>query len=335
MSEQTTTAAPPPTDQRNSGSVANNIVKGIQEKSNGKAPAAATPTSGQPPANTTADPNAGKEKYVVNGKEVWLTPDQRTAYIQKGIAFEPKVDQLLHLQRETQAFLNDLKNDPAKILFDKRLGHTPESVFENIMKSAKISDAIKDKVGQWYYENAVEPLKLTPEQLKAREDAKYRIEREQQDASAKDQAIKQENQRKVEMAMNQIKANISEAMKESGLPSNDSPLGVEMARMVADVMRLANFQRQSITPKQAIELVKTRIKYVQSAWYDHLDEETLVKELGEKNAEKVKKYFLKLVKEAEKKPVTPGTPRSQERGGRKVIGLDDFHDYLDELKKKG
>jgi hypothetical protein len=325
--------APAPT-QVDPKTVANNISKGIQDKANGKAPSSQPQENGQTPV-PAIDPNAGKEKYVVDGKEIWLTPEQARAYVQKGISFEPKVDQLHYLQKETNQFLQTLATDPLKILTDKRIGMTPEAVMEKIFSSGQISDEMKEKVGKWYYDNVVEPLKMTPEQLKAREDAKYRSERERQDAAAKDMAIKQDNQRRVELALNQIKAQIGEAMKESGLPSNDTPLGAEMARMVADVMRLAQFQRQSITPKQAIELVKTRIKSVQASYYDHLDEEALVKELGEKNAEKVKKYFLKLVKEAEKKPIVPlGKPVAR-NGERKTITPDDMADYLAELKRKG
>lgn len=322
-------AAPAPATQADPKSTANNIANAIQNKANGKAPATPPQADAKTPP---ADPNAGKEKYVVEGKEVWLTPEQARAYVQKGLAFEPKVTQLGHLQHEVGAFLEKLKTDPLSVLTDKRIGLTPEIVLQKVLQSNRISDELKEMTGKWYWENVVEPTKLTPEQKKAREDAKWREEREKQDLTAKEEAVRRENQLRVQQAMNTIKANIAEAMKESGLPNNDTPLGVMMARRVADKMRLAYLQRQAITPKQAIEHVKLELKQLQSAWYDHLDEENLVKELGEKNAEKVKKYFLKLVKESEKQATVTKAP-STRNGERKVMSPDEFHDYLDGLKK--
>lgn len=325
-----TATAPTPT-QAEPKQTAANIAKAVTEKANGKAQSIDPKSTEQAPV----DPNAGKEKYVVNGKEIWLSPEQARAYVQKGIAFEPRVSELMRLQTETGEFLKTLANDPMKILTDKRIGLTPEAVMEKIFASNQISDQMKELTGRWYYENVVARAKMTPEQLKAFEDAQWRAERERADAAARDQMQKQQEQQKLEVALNQIKAQIAEAMKESGLPSNDTPLGAEMARMVADVMRVAHHQRQALTPKQAIEFVKQRIKAVQTAYYDSLEDEALVKEIGEKNAEKVKKYFLKLAKEAGKE-IPSGQKTAQPRKNeRKVMGLDQFHDYLDELKKKG
>ena len=342
---ETQTAAPTQADPK---TTAGNIVQGIKDRaagrssqSNGKQlrsndpPATEKPSEGA--TQTPVDPNAGKEKYVVNGQERWLTPEQARAYVQKGIAFEPRVDELARLRTETNQFLQTLASDPIKILTDKRIGLTPDSVMEKIFASGQISDQLKETVGKWYYENVIAPMKMTPEQLKASEDAKWRREHETKEKTREEQIIAQQNQQKFEMALSQLKANISEAMKDSGLPSNDTPLGAEMARMVADAMRVAHFQRQAITPKQAIEFVKQRIKAVQVAYYDTLEGEALVNEIGEANAEKVKKYFLKLVKDAQKEPPKgSGDDKPAHRPGeRKVMTEDDFKAYLDERKKNG
>lgn len=307
-----------------------NIVDGIQNKANGKAPEEA-PKDGKAP-EIPVDPNAGKKKYTVNDKEIWLTPEQADAYVQKGIAFEPKVSQLAHLQNEMGAFFKELVDNPMKILTDKRLGLTPEIVLEKILKNGDWSDKQKDIIGNLYYDNVVEPLKLTPEQLKAREDAKWRDKREREDAMAKDEAIKQENLRRVEAAMAQLKAQVGEAMKESGLPVDGSDISVFFARRAADKMRLARFSGQAITPKDAVAMVKADFKKIQTAWYDILEDDKLVEELGEKNAEKVKKYFLKIVKDVEKKIPVNKNP-STRKGERKTMNMDEFHDQLDELKR--
>lgn len=339
MSEQV--ATPAASVPRDSHTTATNIVNGISNRVNGRAPAAPPVNNGQPPVDPSAskpvDPNAGKEKYVVEGKEVWLSPDQARAYVQKGIAFEPKMDQLARLQQEQAVLMRTLINDPGKVLTNiaKQNNLPMKDLVQKVLKG-NASDDVKEAVGQWYYETAVEPLKLSPEELKAREDARWRQERENQDKTSAQQAIIRENQERASRAYNEIKANISEAMKESGLPSNDTPLGAEMARLVADTMRVAHFQRQSITPKQAIEHVKKRIKAVNVAYFDTLEGEALVKELGESNAEKVKQYFLRLASGMGGAiPTVPKGKPAVRSGERKTLNMDDFHDQLDALKKQG
>lgn len=332
--------APAATDQRNSSAVANNIVKGISDRANGKSPAAQPPINGQqPPANPApVDPNAGKEKYVVEGREVWLSPEQARTYVQKGLAFEPKMDQFARLQQEQAVFVRSLMNDPGKVLSNLAAQNKipVEQLVQKVL-AGNGSPEVKEAVGKWFYEEAVEPLKMTPEQLKAREDAKWRAEHEQKEKSRQDQLIIQENQAKAARAMAELKGFIGEAMKESGLPDNNSPLGAEMARMVADVMRVARFQQKSVTPKQAIEYVKQRVKAVNAAYYEHLNEEDLVKEIGDKNAEKIQKYFLKKAQGAGgQPPLIPKGPRPAARNGeRKTINMDEFHDQLAEIKRQG
>jgi hypothetical protein len=335
MSDQVQTAPIPQTNQRDSKAVASNIVKGITDKANGKGVSSQPPVTEQTKTENQPDPNAGKEKYTVEGKEVWLTPQERTMWIQKGMAFEPRMDQLARLQQEAVQLQRALLNDPGKVIAN--LAHQAKVPVQTLVErvlAGNSSEEVKESVGKWFYENAVEPLKLTPDQLKAREDAKWRQEREQQDKLSQENAVRAENQAKFQKALNEIKANISEAMKESGLPDNNSPLGVKMARMVADEMRIAHFKREALTPKQAIERVKREIKEVQAAYYNHLDEEALVKEIGESNAEKIQKHFLKKA-QTPKPPVMPNGKPAARNGDRKVLSLDEFHDYLDDLKKKG
>lgn len=331
-----TVTAPSPT-AADPKQTAANLAAAVQNKANGKAAGTPPSAADQPPAAPPADPNAGKEKYVVGGKEVWLTPDQARAYVQKGIAFEPRMDQLARLQQEMIQVQRALINDPIGVLKNiaQQKNIPIESLYERIL-DGDWPDSVKEVIGKKFYRNAVEPLKLTPEQMKARQDSEWRQKREAEDKAAQERAIINENQRKVKQAMGQLSAFINEAMKESGLPSNDTPLGTEMARMVADTMRVARLNRQDITPKQAIEFVKQKIKSVQAAYYDNLEADALVKELGEKNAAKVKKYFLKLAQDAgAKPPAVPNGKPAVRSGERKVMTPDEFRDYLEERKKNG
>lgn len=311
------------------------ISKAIADKAGGKAPTPApVPSKDQKPADSQPDPNAGKEKYVVEGREVWLSPEQARSYVQKGIAFEPKMDQLARLQQETAQFQRALLSDPGKVLSNLAT-HNKIPVKDLVQKilNGTAPDEIKETVGQWFYETQVEPSKLTPEQLKARENEKKLSTFEKQEQERKDNEIRQENQAKVNKAMAELKSYIAEAMKESGLPDNDTPLGAEMARMVADTMRISGRQGKVVTPKQAIEFVKARIKAVQTAYYDTLDEEKLVAELGEKNAEKIQKYFLKKAQAGNAH--TPNGKPSARKNESKAWSRDETLDYFDSLKKQG
>src|SRR5580698_97843 len=132
-----------------------NIVNAATAKAAGTTPAKGNePNKAVQSAQPVVDPNAGKEKYVVDGKEVYLSPEQAKAYVQKGLSFEPKISQLGRLQRETAAFLDTLANDPGKVIYNDRFGK-PQEVLAKILNSTKVSDEIKDTIGQWYYNNVI------------------------------------------------------------------------------------------------------------------------------------------------------------------------------------
>jgi hypothetical protein len=309
-----------------------NIVKSVIEKS--------TSTNGKeaPPAKAAVaapvvpvDPNAGKEKYSVDGKDIYLTPDEARNYVQKGIAFEPKISQLGRLQHETAAFLQQLQDDPAKIIYNERFG-TPEEVLSKLLNSTKVSDKIKDTIGQWYYKNVYEIEQMTPEQ---REALTWKEKAEAHDRMVQQQAqdrIEQENQQRVNQALGVLKAQINEAMSEAGVPL-ESKIAPQLARRCAQVMQAGYRVGQTVTPKEAMRMVKNEILETQKSYYDVLDEDKLVEQLGKENAEKVRKYYLKAVKEADKDKPKNNFRSIPKRDERKTKTPDEFRAYLDELKK--
>lgn len=279
------------------------------------------------------DPNAGKEKYVVDGKEVYLSPDQAKAYVQKGLAFEPKISELGRLQHETAAFLDTLAKDPGKVIYNEKFGK-PQDVLSKILNATKISDEIKDAVGQWYYNNVVVPGNMSPEQREAAEWKRKAQAHDEMLAKQQEDQLSAENDRKVEAALNTIKAQISEAMTEAGVPL-DSKIAPQLAKRVAQIMQLGFAAGKTITPKEAMAKVRAELHEYQKAYYDVLDEDKLVEQLGKDNAEKVRKYYLKAVKESEKAPKKKEFNSAPKRDERKTMTPDEFRDYLDDLKKKG
>jgi hypothetical protein len=312
--------------------IAANIAKGVEAKAN-PTPAKAEPAKiVEGGASVAADPNAGKEKFVVDGKEVYLSPEQAKAYVQKGLAFEPKISQLGRLQQETAAFLDTLSNDPGKVIYNERFGK-PQEVLSKILNSTKVSDEIKQTIGQWYYNNVIVPGNMSPEQ---REAAEWKRKAEAHDQMIKQQAeerLSNENNARVQQALNTIKAQISEAMKEAGVPL-ESKIAPQLARRVAQIMQLGISTGKIVTPKDAMAKVRAEIHEYQKSYYDVLDEDKLVEQLGKENAEKVRKYYLKTVKAADKGPKkTSSVPAKREE--RKTMTPDEFREYLQDLKEKG
>lgn len=316
--------------------IAANIAKGVADKATGKPPVKAADEPKVILKNQEAggveivDPNAGKEKYVVDGVDKWLTPAEAKAYVQKGLAFEPRMDQLGRLQQETAQFLETLVTDPAKVIYNEKFG-TPAEVLKKILNSTKVNDDIKDALGQWYYNNVIVPGNMSPEQREAAEMKSKLEEYQRQEKQRETERLTAEENQRVQQALQTIKAQISEAMTEAGVPL-DSKIAPQLAKRVAQVMQLGYVNGKVITPKEAMARVKQELSEYQKAYYDVLDEDKLVEQLGKENAEKVRKYYLKAVKESEKKD-KKDFKSSPKRDERKTMTPDEFRDYLDGLKK--
>lgn len=312
-----------------------NIAKNITDKAFGKK-GPEVPADGDETKKPVAiDPNAGKRKFVVNGQEKWLTPQQADEYVQKGISFEPRISELARLQQETSQFLELLKTDPGKVLYNDKVGLTPKDALTKILGSSKISDEIKEVVGQWYYENVVKRANMDERDRAILERDERINELTAGEKARAEAAIAQENKQRVESAMATIKGQIKEALSELGIANIDTPLGAQMSKRIADVMRLSYLSRKPCTVKEAVGKVRQEIKEFQKYFYDALDEDKLVEELGKENAEKVRKHFLKVVKAAEKdsKGESP-EKRPAKRGERETMNSDEFREYLDGLKRQ-
>lgn len=314
----------------NAANTAANIAKGVEAKAN-PSPVKETPKAVEGKPEAVVDPNAGKEKYVVDGKDRYLTPEEARAYVQKGLAFEPKVSQLNRLQQETSSFLDLLAADPAKVIYNEKFGK-PAEVLSKILNSTQVSDEIKDTLGQWYYNNVIVPGNMSPEQREAAE-MKRKVESyEAAEHQREQERLTQEENQRVQSALSTIKAQISEAMNEAGVPL-DSKIAPQLAKRVAQIMQLGFGSGKTITPKEAMQRVKQELAEYQKAYYDILDEDKLVEQLGKENAEKVRKYYLKAVKDSEKAPKAKNLTPAAKRDERKTMTPDEFRDYLDTLKK--
>lgn len=325
---------------------ANSIAKAVTDRATGKAPAARgpeTPADGDEKGKVkapaaTADPNAGKKKYVVEGREVYLTPEQADAYVQKGLAFEPKVSELARMKQEFNQLQEAMLNNPGLILTNlaKRANVPIQAIVEKVL-SGTASDEVKEATGRWYWENVAKRHQMDPKDREILEKDERIKMLEAQDKQKAEMAIAMENRAKVVKALGDVSAQIKETLTELGIKNVDSAAGIRITKEIADVMRISYFSKQPCTAKQAAEKVKARIHEYQRQFYDDLDMDQLVETLGKDNAEKVRKYFLKTVQDAEKGTRQEGGRPAgavPKRDERKTMNMDEFHDYLDDLKRK-
>lgn len=318
-------------------STAANIVKGIETKAAGKTPEKKAETPVKNAVADVPDPHAGQKKYTVEGKDIWLTPEQADAYVSKGIAFEPRVSELARIKQEVAQLETAMIENPGLIIGNlaKRANVPLSTMIEKIL-SGNASDEVKEQTGKWYWENVAKRHQMDPKDRELLEKDERIQQLEAQDKQKAEAAIAAENRAKVVRALGEVSAQIKETLSELGIKDVNSAAAIRITKEIADVMRVSYFSKQPCTAKVAAEKVKARIREYQKQFYDDLDVDQLVEQLGKENAEKVRKYFLKAVKDAEKGTQqeagrSSGTP--PKRDERKTMNMDDLHDYLDELKK--
>lgn len=313
---------------------AKGVAKGIDAKTNPEVKAAEPKVIIKNAENggiELTDPNAGKKRYVVDGQDKWLTPEQAESYVQKGLAYEPKVSQMARLQQETKAFLDVLEKDPAKVIYNEKFGK-PADVLKKILGSTQVSDEIKDAIGQWYYNNVIVQEQMSPQEREHAEMknklASYEAEQQQRET----ERLSAEENSRVQNALQTIKAQIGEAMKEAGVPM-ESKIAPQLAKRVAQIMQLGFVNGKVVTPKEAMAKAKSEFMEYQKAYFDVLDEDKLVEQLGKENAEKVRKYYLKAVKDSEKTVKKQNLQAPAKRDERKTMNSDEFREYLQSLKQ--
>jgi hypothetical protein len=329
---ETTTAPVVPAATTPSKGTADKIAKAVVDKASGK-PADPKATAPAP------DPNAGKTKHVVEGKEFWLTPQQEREYIDKGIAFEPRVSQLGRLQQEIKQFQDALINNPGAVLANvAKSANVPIKTMVERVLASQVNDETKEIVGSWYYDNVVKLSKMTDEQRENLELKQWKTQQEELSKKQNEDAYARENMARVQAAERMLKGQLADALKEVTLVKNlDTPLGEMVAKRIFDVMRMSYKTKTPITPKAAAEKVQNELRQLHRLHLDDKDEDALIEELGKENAEKVRKYFLKVVKSAEKaeKNGAEGGKRASSKNERQTMTPDEFREYLEERKRNG
>lgn len=349
--------APPPAAGAAPGSdpkgPAAGISRGIQDRANGKP---TTPAQTQPgrdaiqredkanadkaaaaakPADQ--DPNAGKKRYVVEGKEYWLTPEQADSYVSKGIGFEPKVSEIARIRQEMNELHRALLSNPGAVLMNvaKRNNVPISQVVQNVLQGTA-SDEVKEATGRWYYENVAKRQQMDPKDLQILEQDEKLRAFEDEKKKTYQQAVMQENIQRVTSNMNQLRSQIGETLGELGIKNVDTPIAARLVKEIADVMRISYFSRQPCTAKQAADKIRQRVLDFQTQFYDELEPAALIERLGQKNVEKIRAHLLKTVQDAESGTRQNGENRPfkpKVRNERETITPDQMKDYLDDLKR--
>ncbi len=256
------------------------------------APAADPKAIGTPaPGVATPEPT---QDFTVNGKVVKLTAAQVKSAVQKGMFADQKLKSVDVLKQTTEKLLQDIKTPAGllKLLKDPALGADPKAVFKAIMASDVIDDDLKEEMSQWVYKNVVEASKKTPEQVEQEKKlSEYekmkaeKLEREQKDLTAKQQAQAQEIYQAVRSEVSkQITA-------DKTFPQTEGSV-----RAVIEKLRVMNKKGVPINPdsvSKALAFVKKDHVLHQQAMFDALENpEDLIALVGEARALKISKALV-------------------------------------------
>lgn len=262
------------------------------------------------PLNGSKPVEEATEEIKVNGKVIKLTKAQLVAAAQKGMFADQKLKSMDVLQNKTAALINALKTDPMSVLNDPALGISREALLDKIM-AADVSDATKEKMSKWVYDNVVVTSKMTPEQLeKEKKLSDYeRLKKAEEDRKTKEVTEAQNAQ------ITQIYQAIRGEVTKQVLADKTFPQTEGSIRAVVEKLRVMNKQGAPITTEnigKALGLVKKDHILHQQALMDTIeDPEGLIALVGEERALKISRALVARIQAKAKLKVAEAKPEGE------------------------
>jgi hypothetical protein len=238
-------------------------------------------------------------------------------YAQKARGADKAFQSAAAQRKETENILSLLKENPAKVVLNKALGHDPKSVIGGLIKQAiedgydvkEIKALVADQMYEWIQEENLDPKE------KENRDLKKKLESfESQKKQAEEAQKKEVFEKMTQEAYQKFDTDITEVLKTSGLPKSSYT-----------VKRMAYYMDQAYKLKQEYAAQGTEMRdpkasdvvdYVRKDYEDSLKEmygqadvETLMKLLGEENVAKIRKHDVEQFKK--KQPVSDAPKRSE------------------------
>lgn len=215
-------------------------------------------------------------KLKIDGKEEEFDATDEEAVkreVQKGRASQRRFEQAARVQKQAEAFIENLVRDPFSVLEHPQLAN-------------RIPD-LRDRVEKWLY-GKVQHDSMTPEQKQAmaekRELEQYRTQRETEKAARERQRLDGLKEQKRQELTQQF----TEAMDTGGLPVTDWT-----------VQRMANYMKQArakgmshIKPTDVVDLVRNDWLAAQRQMFGRLEGTKLIEILGKDTADKIRRADL-------------------------------------------
>lgn len=253
----------------------------------------------KPPVEPPTLETPASKKYTLQFGEEKEEVDEDTLvkYAQKARGADKAFQSVAAQRKEVENILQILKDNPAKVVLNKALGHDPKSVIGGLIKQAiedgydvkEIKALVADQMYEWIQEENLDPKERENRELKKKLES-FENEKKQAAETEKKAVFEKMTQE----AYQKFDTDITEVLKTSGLPKS-----------AYTVKRMAYYLDQAYKLKQEYAAQGTEMRdpkasdvvsYVRKDYEDSLKEmygqsdvDTLMKLLGEENIAKIRK----------------------------------------------
>jgi hypothetical protein len=223
---------------------------------------------------------APKPKRVVKGKvdgveqDIELDDEDYGKFTAKQMraAAQKSLQEAAQARKEVESFVSALKQNPADAL--KRLGVDPVKWAEDLV-----------------LEHA-QTAQLSPEQRAALEWKRKAEELEAQQRTEKERLEHEETERETERIRGDLDRTFAKAAEGAGL----KPHPYIVARMARIMRAAAEDQDYDLSPEEAATQLKDDLSREHAMLFDEMEGSQIVSMMGDKNAHKVRKFFVEQVK---------------------------------------
>lgn len=266
-----------------------------------------------------AEPKAPKKfhKTIVNGREESVDEETLIREYQKAKAGDERLAKATALEKQMNQFVTQLRENPAAILSDPRLGVNKQALAEAILRE-QIETELEDPKDR--------EAKTLREKLKA-----YEEREENEKRTTKETAEKAERAEAVSKAQARLQDTFEKAMEQSVLSKNPETAAATI-RDMALYYRMARQQGHDVTPEELAAHVERKQLSNLHAAASTLSGEELVSFLGAEVVKKIRAHDLGQLEAKIGKPSTQANdswaPRTEKPKEQQFIDPRDLRDKI-------
>lgn len=270
----------------------------------------------KPPVEPPTIDSPASKKYTLQfGENDKEEVDEQTLlkYAQKSRGADKAFQSAAAQRKETENILQLLKENPAKVVLNKALGHDPKSVIGGLIKQAiedgydvkEIKALVADQMYEWIQEENLDPKERENRDLKKRLES-FENEKKQAAESQKKAVFEKMTQE----AYQRFDSDITETLKTSGLPKTSFTVK-KMAYYLDQAYKLkqerANegIEMRDPSAKDIVSYVRKDYEDSIKELYGQADVDTLMQLLGEENVAKIRKHDIEKFKKGTPTSLTP------------------------------